>query len=92
MNNSCFSSCLTHSICFTESPSDYRAVSKLVTMPPCQTLKCEAVVIVNDVVLEETETFSIGLYRTANLDPRIILAPVNSTVQIVDRDSTLMFV
>ena len=42
--------------------------------------------IVDDAVLEGTEMFIVSLTRTADLDQRISLGPVDGTVQINDND------
>ena len=42
----------------------------------------------NDEELEKTESFTVTLERTSDLDSRIILAPVNAKININDDDGT----
>ena len=44
------------------------------------------VVIENDEKIEETESFSATLERTPDLDDRILLSPVDTTISIIDDD------
>ena len=45
------------------------------------------VTVYEDMVLEESELFSITLERTFDLDNRIVLAPVIGRVEITNTDS-----
>ena len=81
----------TLSVLHTESPHDYRAVPQLVTVPQCEAVKCETIVIVDDPTLEYTETFGITLNRTTGLDPRIRLYPSADSVLITVTDNDSMF-
>ena len=71
---------------YAESPGDYTTVSTVVIFQQCETLVCEQINITDDLNLELTETFSIGLQRTPTLDRRIRLSPVNTVVEIQDND------
>ena len=74
------------------SHRDYRAVSKLMTVPKCARDICERISIVNDLSLEDTESFNIYVNRTAGLDLRIILERVTAIVTITDDDSKTILV
>ena len=71
---------------YAESTSDYTTVSRVAIFQQCETLVCEQINITDDLNLELTETFIIGLHRTPTLDPRIRLNPVNTVVEIQDND------
>ena len=74
------------------SHRDYRAVSKLMTVPKCARDICERISIVKDLSLEDTESFNIYVNRTAGLDLRIILDRVTAIVTITDDDSKTILV
>ena len=65
---------------------DYGAIDVILEFDVCETRKCVNVMIVNDLVDEEDEIFTYHLRRTPNLDPRIDLAPIDGTVEIIDDD------
>ena len=73
-----------------ESPMDYVDFHTTLTFAPCQRRSCVNVSIVDDDVLELTESFSITLERTPGLDDRIELGPVDGEVQINDSDGMLI--
>ena len=56
----------------------------------CQTRACTNLTIVDDIVAELTERFSVKLNRTDGLDQRITLDPVVAEVEIMDKDGELM--
>ena len=56
-------------------------------MPKCARRICQSITIVNDVTVEDTESFFIDLNRTASLDSRISLVRVTSRITITDDDS-----
>ena len=58
----------------------------VLTFPACETRACEEVTIIDDDILEMTESFNATLTRTLNLDPRITLDPVHAVVIILDND------
>ena len=62
---------------------DYEATDIIVTFEACEKQKCVDVVIFDDTVEEEPESFSYHLTRTPNLDSRIELDPANGTVVII---------
>ena len=76
-------------LCSTESPGDYFRVV-LATLPfvACDRRSCLNLTIVNDLILENTEQFTLSLTRSADLDQRIFLDPVDAIVDIIDNDGT----
>ena len=56
----------------------------------CDKRHCVNVTIVNDDILEMTESFSVTLERTLGLDDRITLRPVDGVVEITDDDGEYM--
>ena len=67
---------------------DYGALSTILMFGECDTRLCVNISIVDDLVLETMETVYIKLNRTADLDIRIQLDPVDAEIQIIDDDST----
>lgn len=71
----------------TVTPMDYGAVSTTVLMfNMCQKRSCADVPIVDDLVLENDESFSVTLDRTTGLDVRITLDLVEGEIEITDND------
>ena len=70
---------------------DYGSVDTTLTFAPCQRRSCVNVSIMDDDVLEFTESFSITLERTLGLDDRIDLDPVDGEVEITDNDGMFVF-
>ena len=52
----------------------------------CCSMSCVNVPIVDDVIMENVESFDVTLERTSDLDSRITLDPVNGVVEITDND------
>ena len=75
------------SVYFTSSAdsNDYDGVPATVKYPACALGMCINITIVNDAVVENTESFSISLTRTARLDFRITLTGTTA-IQIKDND------
>ena len=65
---------------------DFDHASNTLTFGACNTLQCTEIVIVDDMMLELTESFSVTLERTAGLDNRITLDRVDVEVEITDDD------
>ena len=65
---------------------DYGFVSDILRFDACETRKCTEIPIVNDTIVEMTESFFITLERTRGLDFRINLDPDNGVVEIIDDD------
>ena len=57
-------------------------VSTTLTFERCGSRSCTNIIIELDELMEETETFTITLERTIDLDPRIGLDPVDAVVTI----------
>ena len=76
---------------FLVSPGDYDSVSTILEFGACDTRQCTEILIVDDMVVELTESFSITLGRTSGLDSRTMLDPVRTEVQITDNDGVLNF-
>ena len=65
---------------------DFDHASNTMTFDACNTSQCTEIVIVNDKIVELTESFSVTLERTAGLDNRISLVRVDGEVEILDDD------
>ena len=74
---------------FSVSLLDYGAVSTLLMFDSCDTRQCTNISIINDVFTEDTESFSVSLVRTSELDPRITLDPAVGEIEITDNDGLL---
>ena len=71
----------------SESPDDFTALSStLLTFDECVKRRCVNIPIVDDMLDEMTESFSITLHRTAALDNRITLGLVDGVIEIIDND------
>ena len=71
---------------FSGSLIDYAAVSTLLMFDSCKTQQCTNITIMNDVGLENTESFSITLRTTDN---NITLHPAVAEIEITDDDGWL---
>ena len=62
--------------------------STTLSFEKCQRLVCVSITIINDMMVEMPESFNVTLTRTANLDSRITLNPlqVDGVVRISDDD------
>ena len=65
------------------SPSDYEAVTEVLTFGPCDTLLCMNVIIKDDLVNEPEETFSLGLTKISSF---VTLSTTTGEVLITDDD------
>ena len=74
----------------TVDPMDYIGVSTILIFGACETRHCVDVTIVDDEVLEMTESFRVTLERTPDLHMRITLDPVDGVVEITDDDGMYM--
>ena len=72
---------------YPATSKDYGAVSSFLRFNSCQNRSCVNVSITNDMVVENSESFSITLERTDDLDSSIILNPVVGEIEITDNDS-----
>ena len=88
MSQVCVQFFLLHKV----SPADYEGVEGAVLpFAACQRRSCLNVTIVDDVILENIEQFSVTLIRPLDLDQRITLDPVDGIVQITDNDGRRSF-
>ena len=65
---------------------DYGFVSDILAFDKCETRRCTEMPIVNDTIVESTESFFVTLERTPGLDSRITLNPVIGEVEIVENN------
>ena len=65
------------------SPSDYEAVTEVLTFAPCDTLLCMNVIITDDLLNEPEETFSL---RLTNISSFVTLNTTAGVVLITDDD------
>ena len=71
---------------------DYDHISKIMAFDACDTRKCTEILIVDDTIVETTESFSLILERTSDLDSRIRLDPVDRDVKITDDDGVQLHI
>ena len=71
---------------FLESTVDYHHVSTILEFDTCETRQCTEISIVDDMIVELTESFSVTLERIPGLDSRITLDPVYGEIEIIDDD------
>ena len=81
---------LTDIYFLTESGMDYDGINVILLFAACQRRSCVNVTIIDDEMLENTESFNFTLERTTGLSDRITLDPVDGVVEIIDDDG--MFV
>ena len=66
---------------------DYGNISTILMFDSCDKKSCVNISIVDDDVIEDTESFSVLLTETPGLDVRITLDPVEAEIEIIDNDS-----
>ena len=59
-------------------------MSTLLIFDSCETRQCTNITIINDMLVENTESFSVTLVRTTELDTRITLDPDIGEIVIND--------
>ena len=64
-------------------------MSTLIMFGSCDTRQCISISIVNDGILENTESFSVTLRRTSDLDSRITLDPAVGEIDITANNGLL---
>ena len=69
---------------------DYDGISVILLFAACQRRSCVNVTIIDDEMLENTESFNFTLERTTGLSDRITLDPVDGVVEIIDDDGTFV--
>ena len=65
---------------------DYDSISEILAFGSCATRQCTEIPIVDDMMVELTESFFVTLERTTGLDSRITLDPVDGEIEIIDDD------
>ena len=82
---------LSLSLSYIVTPMDYENDNTdILLFASCQTRSCINITIVDDSILELVESFDVTLERTAELDERISLLPVDGVVEIIDNDGMLL--
>ena len=66
--------------------------SKNLTFDTCDTRQCTEISIMDDMIVELTESFFVTLERTPGLDSRITLDPVDGEIEIIDNDGVYIHV
>ena len=66
---------------------DYTALSEILMFAACQRRQCVNIMIEDDGVPEQVESFFVTLLSTPNLDGRITLEPVDGEIEITDANS-----
>ena len=66
---------------------DYGNISTILMFDSCDKKSCVNISIVDDDVIEDTESFSVLLAETPGLDVRITLDPVEAEIEIIDNGS-----
>ena len=74
---------------FTDHPTDYIEVSRMLSFAACETRQCVNVTILSDLMDEPVEEFDVTLERTTGLDSRISLRPVDARVVIHNDEGNL---
>ena len=65
---------------------DYETLSTTLTFAACETRRCVDVVIVDDMIVEQDETFTVTLQRTPDLDSRITFSQTAGAIEITNND------
>ena len=68
---------------------DYESVDIVLMFDSCEKRRCVDVVIVDDILLEDTELFDVTLERPPELDNRITLTPIDGEIEIIDDDGMI---
>ena len=83
-------SILSYSLVSLDTQTDFTSLpSTTLSFEKCERLVCVSITIINDLMVEKTEeSFNVTLTRTADLDRRIKLNPlqVDGVVKITDND------
>ena len=70
---------------------DYDDVSTTLSFSACENQSCVDIIIVNDALHEQVETFNVTLERTPGLNENITLHPMDTVIEIIDDDGMLHF-
>ena len=76
----------------TGSPSDFTPLSSTVTFELDVSQKCVNINITDDETVEDTESFTAVMERTARLDSRVHLGQTTTTIQITDCNGMSFFI
>jgi len=71
-------------VVFSTAPNDYSASTHQLTFQPGITQQCADISIVEDVILENDEMFTVLLNTT---DQAVVLSTATATIIITDNDS-----
>ena len=78
---------LSHSFSlFADSPEDYISMDTLLLFEPNDAESCVDVIIQNDNIVEQTESFTVTLEKSLDLNDRVILNHTDRTISIIDDD------
>ena len=64
-------------------------MSSMLAFGACDTKLCTDITIVEDMVVELTESFDVTLERSPSLDDGITFSPADGEVEIIDNDGVL---
>ena len=71
---------------FLVPAADYNHIFYNLAFDTCDIRQCTEIPIVDDMIVELTESFFVTLERTPGLDSRITLKPVDGEIEITDDD------
>ena len=74
----------------TELNEDYSLDETVIRFDACERRKCLMVPIVDDLLLENTENFTIHLEKSLGLSNEFIVEPSVKVINIVDNDGTYL--
>ena len=77
---------IVHEISLLEDGSDYVSPSNLLEFESCATRQCLEIEILNDLVLEDDESFNVTLSLDAGTSKNILLGVTTAEVLIIDAD------
>ena len=78
--------CLMQCFSISVSTSDYIAEATTVIFEPCEVTQCVDVTVVDDCVLEMTETIIVTLTLPSELEPRFKLDSGTTQISVIDND------
>ena len=70
---------------------DFDLMRSTLRFRACQKRNCVDVIIINDTVLEDTETFSVNLQKPPYLSNKFTVDPSSEVVSIMDDDGTYVY-
>ena len=69
------------------APMDYTALSEVLMFAACERRQCADIIIEDDGIPEQVESFFVTLQRSPGQDVRISLEPVDGEIEILDANS-----